>query len=233
MNTKTPPLQRSPYQEELDWCQRVIDQQRTDQNKVIAIHKPLTACLAKGKAHQKYEFGNQVGLMATGGQTMIITAIGAFEGNPHDRQTIQPLLEPQESIVGLAPKELVVDRGGRGKHPMGNTMISMPGKPLKRDSPLSKAKEEEKVSAPSGHGATHPPSQNRTSPARKRSDGRPIPNDQRLFGCDGVAFKEIHGTTSSRGSFLLFQKISTFSSKSFDHKNNITTTDKKDFLRSN
>ncbi|MCY4160926.1 MAG: hypothetical protein OXE77_03575 [Flavobacteriaceae bacterium] len=30
-----------------------------------------------------YEFRNQVGLTATGGQTMIITAIRAFEGNPY------------------------------------------------------------------------------------------------------------------------------------------------------
>ncbi|MCY4162380.1 MAG: hypothetical protein OXE77_11030 [Flavobacteriaceae bacterium] len=46
----------------------MIDQQRTDQNKVVAIHKPFTACIAKGKAHQGYEFGNQVGLIATGGK---------------------------------------------------------------------------------------------------------------------------------------------------------------------
>ncbi len=65
--------------------------------------------MAKGKAHQPYAFGNNVGLMATGGQKMIITAIGAFEGNPHDRKTIPPLLEQHESIVGRAPKELVVD----------------------------------------------------------------------------------------------------------------------------
>ncbi|MCY4162379.1 MAG: hypothetical protein OXE77_11025 [Flavobacteriaceae bacterium] len=37
------------------------------------------------------------------------TAIRAFEGNLHDRQTIQPLWEQHESIVGQAPKELVVD----------------------------------------------------------------------------------------------------------------------------
>ncbi|MCY3998511.1 MAG: hypothetical protein OXE55_04030 [Flavobacteriaceae bacterium] len=90
------------------------------------------------------EFGNQVGLMATGGQTMIITAIRAFEGNPHDRQTSQPLWEPHESIVGLAPKELVVDRGGRGKRPMGNTKRSMPGKPLKSDTPYQKHKKRKK-----------------------------------------------------------------------------------------
>ena len=100
--------------------------------------------MAKGKAHQVYEFGNKVGLIATGGPTMIITAIRAFEVNPHDRQTIQPLLKPQESIVGLAPKELVVDRGGRGKRPMGNTKRSMPGKPLKSDTPYQKHKKRKK-----------------------------------------------------------------------------------------
>ncbi len=105
---------------------------------------PFTACIAKGKAHRMDEFGNQVGLMATGGQTMIITAIRAFEGNPHDRQTSQPLWEPHESIVGLAPKELVVDRGGRGKRPMGNTKRSMPGKPLKSDTPYQKHKKRKK-----------------------------------------------------------------------------------------
>ena len=100
--------------------------------------------MAKGKAHRMYEFGNQVGLMATGGQTLIITAIRAFEGNPHDRQTIQPLWEQQESIVGLAPKELVVDRGGRGKRPMGETKRSIPGKPLKSDTPYQKQKKRKK-----------------------------------------------------------------------------------------
>ena len=85
---------------------------------------------------------------------------------------------------------------------------------------------------PSGHGATDWPSQNRTSSAGKRSDGCPIANDQRLFGCDRVAFEEIHGTTSPRGSFLLFQRGFMFSSKNFDHQKNRTITAKKDFLRS-
>ncbi len=105
---------------------------------------PFMACMAKGKAHQIDEFGNQVGLIATGGQTMIITAIRAFEGNPHDRQTIQPLWEPQESIVGLAPQERIDDRGGRGKRPMGNTKRSILGKPLKRDPPYQKQKKRKK-----------------------------------------------------------------------------------------
>ncbi|MCY4253138.1 MAG: hypothetical protein OXC64_00190 [Flavobacteriaceae bacterium] len=138
LGRKRAPQQKSQYQKELTLYQKVIHQQRFDQNKVVAIHKPFTACIAKGKAHRMYEFGNQVGLIATGGPTMIITAIRAFEGNPHDRQTIQPLWEPQESIVGLAPKELIDDRGGRGKRPIGETKRSIPGKPLKRDTPYPK-----------------------------------------------------------------------------------------------
>ena len=109
---KRSPLQRNPDQKELDRYQRVIDQQRFDQNKVDAIHQPFTACMAKGKAHQMDALGNQVGLIATGGPTMIMTTIRAFEGNPHDRQTIQPLWEQHESMVGQVPKEWVVDRRG-------------------------------------------------------------------------------------------------------------------------
>ena len=141
---KRPPLQRSPYQEAFELYQRVIDQQRFDQNKVVAIHKPFTACIAKGKAHQIDELGNQVGLIATGGPTMIITAIGAFEGNPHDSKTSQPLWEQHESIVGLAPKEWVVDRGGRGKRPMGHTKRLILGKPLKNHTPYQKQKKRKK-----------------------------------------------------------------------------------------
>ena len=144
LGRKRDPQQKSQYQKELTWYQKVIHQQRFDKNKVVAIHKPFTACIAKGKAHRMYEFGNKVGLIATGGPTMIITAIRAFEGNPHDSKTIQPLLEQHESIVGLAPQELVYDRGGRGKRQMGNTKISIPGKPLKSDTPYQKHKKRKK-----------------------------------------------------------------------------------------
>ncbi len=103
---------------------------------------------------------------------------------------------------------------------------------MEKGYPLSKTKEEEKVPTPSCHGTTHRPSQNRTSDARKRSDGCPIPNDECLFGCDRVEFEEIHGITSSRGSFLLFQRGFMFSSKNYDHQKNRTITAKKEFLRS-
>ncbi len=72
------------------------------QKQGVAIHQPFTACMAKDKAHKKYALGNTVGLIATGGKKMIITTILAFEGNPHDSKTIEPLLEQHQSIVGQA-----------------------------------------------------------------------------------------------------------------------------------
>ena len=132
--------QKSQYQKELTWYQK----SSINSDSIKTKSMPFTAGMAKGKAHQMDALGNQVGLMATGGPTMIITAILAFEGNPHDRQTIEPLLKQHPSIVGQAPKEWVVDRGGSGKRPMGHTKRSIPGKPRKSDTPYQKQKKRKK-----------------------------------------------------------------------------------------
>jgi IS5 family transposase len=111
----------------------VLAQKRTDKNKIYSLHKPFTACIAKGKAHKQYEFGNKVGLITTF-KTLIITAIKSFEGNPHDSKTIEPLLNQMQSNLNHIPDEVVYDRGGKGQKEIGNTQISTPDyKPLKRD----------------------------------------------------------------------------------------------------
>lgn len=35
-------------------------QQKDDKEKIYSLHKPFTRCIAKGKAHKQYEFGNKV-----------------------------------------------------------------------------------------------------------------------------------------------------------------------------
>lgn len=138
------PEQLALHQEELNFYKQIINQKRTDKNKVYSLHKPFTSCIAKGKAHKQYEFGNKVGLMTTS-KTLIITAIKAFEGNPHDSKTIEPLLN-QAQHNGLAlPVEVVYDRGGRGQKQIGNTIISTPdNRPLKRDTEYQKKKKRQK-----------------------------------------------------------------------------------------
>jgi transposase, IS5 family len=131
------------YEKELELYWKVLLQQRNDKNKIYSLHKPFTACIAKGKAHKQYEFGNKTGLITTG-KELIITAIKTFEGNPHDSKTIGPLLDQMEAGIGHTPQELIYDRGGKGPRQIGDTTISTPGRPLKRDSEYEKRKKRQK-----------------------------------------------------------------------------------------
>ncbi|MGB5983496.1 MAG: IS5 family transposase [Nonlabens sp.] len=129
---------RKKHQCELDRFNQVLNQKRGDKNKIYSIHKPFTACIAKGKAHKQYEFGNKVGLITTS-KTLIITAINSFTGNPHDSKTIEPLLDQMRQNINFVPKEVVYDRGGKGQKQIMDTKISTPDyRPLKRDTEYQK-----------------------------------------------------------------------------------------------
>ncbi len=134
----------SEHKEKLILYQKVLNQKRTDKDKTYSLHKPFSCCIAKGKANIPYEFGNKVGLIATG-KELIITAIKSFQGNPHDSKTIAPLLDQMRDNLGHTPEELVYDRGGKGQKQIGDTVISTPdNRPLKRDTPYQKRKKRKK-----------------------------------------------------------------------------------------
>ena len=120
------------YKPLLDLCERAATQKRKDKNKVYSLHKDFTACIAKGKASRQYEFGNKVGLIVES-KSLVITAISAFEGNPNDSKTIEPLLKQHKDNTAQEPQEVVYDRGGKGPKQIGKTKILTPVKPLKRD----------------------------------------------------------------------------------------------------
>jgi transposase, IS5 family len=143
LERKLPEATLAMYGDELALYKRVLAQQRTDKDKIYSLHKPFTACIAKGKAHKPYEFGNKVGLIITS-KTTIITAIKSFIGNPHDSKTIGPLLDQIQDNLEYVPQEVVYDRGGKGKKQIGNTVISTPSKPFKRDSDYQKRKKRNK-----------------------------------------------------------------------------------------
>ncbi len=131
------------FEKELELYWKVLRQKRNDKNKLYSLHKPFTNCIAKGKAHKQYEFGNKTGLITTS-VDLIITAIKTFEGNPHDSKTIEPLLDQMQAGMDHVPQELIYDRGGKGRKQIGNTTISTPGRPLKRDSEYDKRKKRKK-----------------------------------------------------------------------------------------
>lgn len=139
LERKLPAKALENYQQEVDLYKRVLAQKKGDKNKIYSLHKPFTACIAKGKAHKQYEFGNKTGIITTS-KNLIITAIKSFNGNPHDSKTIEPLLDQMQSNFQHTPKEIVYDRAGKGKKQIGNTIISTPNKPLKQDSEYQKKK---------------------------------------------------------------------------------------------
>ena len=71
-------------------------------------------------------------------QSLVVLAIELFTGNPHDSNTIEPLINQKERLFQYKPEEVIHDRGGRGKAEINGVRISTPSKPLKRDSEYTK-----------------------------------------------------------------------------------------------
>ena len=139
LDNKMNEQQKDAYKDVLDIYKRTVNQTKNDKNKIYSPHKPFTQCIAKGKVHKKYEFGNKVGLI-TGGKKgkKIILAVKAFIDNPFDGHTIEPLLNQME-INGIPlPKELIYDRGGKGKSEIKGVKIIIPSKPKKSDTQYQK-----------------------------------------------------------------------------------------------
>lgn len=140
--------QQEFYRERLLRYTKVVTQKRDDTDKIYSIHKPFTRCIAKGKAHKQYEFGNKVGLITTSNKgKKIITAIQAFLQTPYDGHTIEPLLEQMQNNQQKLPKELVYDRGGRGKVEIKGVKISIPSTPKKSDTAYQKQVKRKKFRA--------------------------------------------------------------------------------------
>lgn len=66
------------YEDDLTLFEAVINQKRSDKEKIYSLHKPFTSCIAKGKAHKQYEFGNKVGLMINP-KSLVILGIKSFK----------------------------------------------------------------------------------------------------------------------------------------------------------
>jgi IS5 family transposase len=100
-------------------AQRIYQQQRTDTKKVYSVHAPEVECIAKGKAHQRYEFGCKVPVVTTSKHGWVV-AIDAVHGNPYDGHTLNGAIDQMERLTGVRPKQTAVDRGFKGKdhHPV-------------------------------------------------------------------------------------------------------------------
>jgi transposase, IS5 family len=116
----------APFAEALARVERLLAQQRTDKDKLYALHAPEVACIAKGKAHKKYEFGAKVSVAVTNREGLVV-GLQAHAGNPYDGQTLAPALVQVERLTGVAPARCYVDRGYRG-HGVSDTAVFVAGR---------------------------------------------------------------------------------------------------------
>jgi IS5 family transposase len=148
LEVKMTEKQRICYHDDIELYKQVVNQQKHDTDKIYSIHKPFTKCIAKGKAHKQYEFGNKVGLI-TGGKkgSKIILAIQAFVSNIFDGHTIDPLFTQMKANKIQLPEECAYDRGGKGRTEIDGVRIIIPSPPKKTDTLYQKQTKRKKCKA--------------------------------------------------------------------------------------
>jgi IS5 family transposase len=82
-------------------------------NKIYSWHAPEVECIAKGKAHKKYEFGCKASIASTSKSNFIVGAM-AHHGRPYDGHTLKTVIQQITSLTGIKPDEGNVDLGYRG-----------------------------------------------------------------------------------------------------------------------
>jgi IS5 family transposase len=97
----------------LNQSRQLLLQERTSKNKIYSLHEPDVACISKGKAHKRYEFGCKVSLAVTNKQGLVVSS-EALPGNPYDGHTLNQTLELAEKITGVEIDSATVDRGYKG-----------------------------------------------------------------------------------------------------------------------
>lgn len=97
----------------LEKAERILNQQPHDSKKLYSWHEPEVQCISKGKARQRYEFGQKVALATTNRSNWIVAA-RMLENNPYDGHTLTETLEATEAITGASVSDAYVDKGYRG-----------------------------------------------------------------------------------------------------------------------
>lgn len=107
------PALQNHFKSILPLMDRLLQQKKEDSDKLYSLHAPETECIAKGKAHKKYEFGCKVSLVVTHKEGLCLSS-QALHGNPYDGHTLkQSILEAEEGS-GVPVETVFVDRGYKG-----------------------------------------------------------------------------------------------------------------------
>lgn len=110
----------------------ILTQTVNSKEKVYSLHEPRVECIAKGKAHKKYEFGCKTSITITHKEGFVIGMQG-LHGNPFDGHTLADALKQAEQITGQKIEQAYVDKGYKG-HGVQSCKIEASGSKKKRSS---------------------------------------------------------------------------------------------------
>ena len=116
------PLSQQALQQQLKLAERLLAQTRTSKNKLYSIHAPEVECIAKGKAHKRYEFGCKASFVTSSKNNWIVGA-QALHGNPYDGHTLAGALSQTQRLTGVPLAEVVCDQGYRGHNYEGPARV--------------------------------------------------------------------------------------------------------------
>jgi IS5 family transposase len=93
----------------LERAKSIFTLKRDDSNKLYSMQAHGVECIAKGKAHKKYEFGCKMSLISTSKGNWIV-GVQALHGNPYDGHTLKDALAQEEEVTGWRPGNAHFDR---------------------------------------------------------------------------------------------------------------------------
>jgi len=88
-------------------------------------------CIAKGKAHKKYEFGRKASVTMLRDSGVIVSAV-SFKDNLYDEDTLEPALNQASDMTGKTFESVLVDKGYRGRKNVAGVEVVIPGKISKK-----------------------------------------------------------------------------------------------------
>jgi len=128
------------YAEEIKLIAKILKQKRRDKNKVYSLHNPEVICIAKGKAHKKYEFGRKASVTMLRDSGVIVSAV-SFKENIYDGDTLESALDQSRTMTAKTFKSVLVDKGYKGRKNVQGTEVIIPKKPSKNLSAYHRKKQ--------------------------------------------------------------------------------------------
>ncbi|NOY42582.1 MAG: hypothetical protein GXP26_12200 [Planctomycetes bacterium] len=101
-----------PLRELLVLAHRLLAQTRTSKKKLYSVHAPEVECIAKGKAHKRYEFGCKSSIATTSKSNWIVGA-HALDSNPYDGHTLEGAIRQTEPTIGHLKSDNRLSRNHR------------------------------------------------------------------------------------------------------------------------